>query len=205
MYFTALCFKNYCRVASPAAIWGEWIACGPLLIFVVVTLDNKPRLGRMDWVLMGSFFLCMVAGFFIIIPSSEALGIFWLVVSCVAYLPSIFLPCYCHPSNTEPIALATAEDRALVQFSSMQNTLSRRYQLAWTLSIILPFYTVNYLIAYGGLITPAETIAVYQILSVLTKGFFTSIAMVWYLSGTALPIAFVMSCHVCIIHYWFTG
>ena len=87
---TALCFKNYCRVASPAAIWGEWIACGPLLIFVVVTLDNKPRLGRMDWVLMGSFFLCMVAGFFIIIPSSEALGIFWLVVSFMAYLPSIF-------------------------------------------------------------------------------------------------------------------
>lgn len=136
--------------------------------------------------LMGSFFLCMVAGLFIIIPSSVTLGIFWLVVSCVAYVPSIFLPCYCHPSNAEPIAVATAEDLALLQFSSWRNILSRRYQLAWTLTIILPFYTVNYLVAYGGLIGPAETIAIYQILSVLTKGFFTSIAMVWYLSGTAV-------------------
>ena len=172
------------RVASQAVVWGEWIATGPLLIFVVVSLDNKLYLDRMDWLLMGSIFLCLVAGFFIIIPTSVALGIFWLVVSCTTYVPSIFLPCYCNPnrSNAVLVARSTAttvsEDQALMQVTHIQHTLRRRYQLAWALTTILPFYNATYLIACVGLITPAETIAIYQILSVLTKGFFTSITMV---------------------------
>lgn len=128
----------------------------------------------MDWFLMGTFFLCLITGFFIIIPSSVAVGIFWLVLSCVTYLPSLYLPCYC--SNTSAVQLATA-DGELIELG-MPHIFARKQKLAWVLTLIFPFFTVNYLIAYAGWITPAQTIAIYQILSVATKGFFTAVAMV---------------------------
>ena len=124
----------------------------------------------MDWFLMGTFLLCLITGFFIIIPQSEAMGIFWLVISCVTYLPTLYLPCYC-----KRVVIAGEND--LMELG-MQRIFSRKQNLAWALTIILPLYTVNYLVACGGGITPAETIVIYQILSVLTKGFFASITMV---------------------------
>ena len=128
----------------------------------------------MDWFLMGTFFVCLVAGFFIIIPSSKALGIFWLVVSCVTYLPVLYLPWYCKNGST--VQLATA-DGDIIDLG-VQHIFSKKQKLAWVLTIILPLYTVNYLIALGGGITPIETIVIYQILSVLTKGVFASVTMV---------------------------
>ena len=167
-------YSSVIRVASPAAIWGEWCACGPLLIYIVVSLDNKPNLNKMDWFLMLSFFVCLITGFFIIIPSPVPVGIFWLIVSCVTYLPVLYLPCYC--KNSSSVQLVTAEGEMIEL--GMQHVYSRKQKLAWVLTIILPLYTVNYLIAYGGGIGPAETIAIYQVLSVATKGFFASVTMV---------------------------
>jgi len=145
-----------------------------LLIYIVVTIDSKPNFTKMDWFLMVTFFLCLITGFFIIIPSAEAVGIFWLVVSCLTYLPVLYLPCYCQ--NTSSVQLATAEGDVIEL--GMPKIFARKQKLSWVLTIILPFYTVNYLIAYAGWITPVETIVIYQILSVATKGFFASVAMV---------------------------
>ena len=128
----------------------------------------------MDWFLMISFKLCLVTGFFIIIPSPVAVGIFWLVVSCVTYLPVLYLPCYCHHSSS--VQLVTA-DGEMIELG-MQHINSRKQKLAWVLTIILPLYTVNYIIACAGGITPAETIVIYQVLSVATKGFFASVTIV---------------------------
>ena len=134
----------------------------------------------MDWFLMGSFWLCLVAGFFIIIPSPQSVGIFWLVVSCVTYIPVLYLPCYC--KNSSSVQLVTAEGEMIEL--GMQHIYSRKQKLAWVLTVILPLYTANYLIACGGGITPAETIAIYQVLSVATKGFFASVTMVGCMGGT---------------------
>ena len=166
------------RVASRPAIWGEWISCGPLLIFIVVSLDNEPRLRNVDWMMMGSFFVCLTAGLLINFPKSIAMGTFWLVVSFATFLPTLLLPYYCHPSNVWQGAAALAEDQALVQVNSVQYTLIRRYELAWLLTIMDPIFGIIYLLALCGLITPAQTIAGYQILSVLTKGLFVIVAMV---------------------------
>ena len=62
------------NVASPAAIWAEWIACGPLLIFITVTVVDKPNLSQTDLFLMVSFWVCLVTGFFIIIPADLVIG-----------------------------------------------------------------------------------------------------------------------------------
>ena len=82
------------NVASPGIVWGEWFACGPLLIFITVTIVDKPTLTKVDWFLMISFFVCLVCGFLIIIPSDKRVGEFWLAMSCLTYLPLLYLPFY---------------------------------------------------------------------------------------------------------------
>ena len=47
-------------VASPAAVWGDWMACGPLLVFITLTLVDKPELIRMDYSFIGTFFLSLI-------------------------------------------------------------------------------------------------------------------------------------------------
>eukprot|EP00596_Hydrurales_sp_CCMP1899_P003636 CAMPEP_0119051700 /NCGR_PEP_ID=MMETSP1177-20130426/73233_1 /TAXON_ID=2985 /ORGANISM="Ochromonas sp, Strain CCMP1899" /LENGTH=828 /DNA_ID=CAMNT_0007031009 /DNA_START=692 /DNA_END=3175 /DNA_ORIENTATION=+ len=172
----ALCFEwggvciDVLGVASPAAIWGEWIASGPLLIFITVTIIDKPHLTRLDWFFMITFFLCLVAGFLIIIPQSYGLGLFWLAVSCLTYVPVLGLPWY--DSDIRPIV--ELEGRALHIFAE---GYAKRYNLVMELTIVLPLYTVNYLVALSGTINAAQTIAIYQILSVLTKGLFAASTM----------------------------
>lgn len=75
------------NVASPAAIWGEWMACGPLLLFITLTIVDKPNLSAWDWSFMITFFTCLLTGFFIIIPQSYGAGAFWLTISCLTYIP----------------------------------------------------------------------------------------------------------------------
>ena len=156
-------------------MWGDWLGTGPLLIYIVVLLDNKSFLTIMDCFLIVSLFLCIITGFFIIIPSPDAVAIFWLVVSCVTYLPVLYLPCYCK-NHSSAHQLATA-DGDIIQLG-IHHILSKKQKLAWVLTISLPLFPLNYFIAWGGAITPAETIVTYLILSVLTKGFFVSIVMV---------------------------
>ena len=172
----SLCFEwggvciDVLGVASPAAIWGEWIACGPLLIFITVTIVDKPYLTRTDWLVMTTFFLCLVAGFLIVIPQSYSLGLFWLAVSCLTYLPVLGLPWY--DIDIRPVV--ALEGRALNLFAE---GYAIRYNLVMWLTIVLPLYTVNYLFALFGTIDAAQTIVIYQILSVLTKGLFAAATM----------------------------
>jgi len=160
-------------VASPAAIWGEWCACGPLLVFITVTLVDKPDLSRVDWFLMVTFFLCLVTGFFIIIPQSNSMAIFWLVVSCLTYVPMLYLPFYVR--RYDEYFNFSVEDPTGVE--NMSKRFAQRYNLSLWLTIILPFYTVNYLLAMYRVINAAQTIVIYQILSVLTKALFAAVTM----------------------------
>jgi hypothetical protein len=179
------------NVASPAAIWGEWIACGPLLVFITVTVDNKPRLTKMDWFMMVTFFLCLITGLFIIPPQPFGLAQFWLFVSCLTYAPLLYLPWYTNDDmgsgsgQGQEVHSLIAEDEAQQRQDSDNHAKSiskiehgrERYYLSVWLTIILPIFTVNYLAGLWGAIDYAKTIAIYQILSVLTKGLFTAICM----------------------------
>ena len=157
------------NVASPAAIWGEWIACGPLLIYITVTITNKPYLSNVDIFLMFCFFLCLVTGFFIIIPSSYSVGVFWLVVSCITYVPVLYLPFYDGDVFNNEIPPE--------KINLVSNRYAKQTNLSIWLTIVLPLYTVNYLLAMYNYYGPSTTIIIYQVLSVLTKGLFAGCTM----------------------------
>ena len=130
----------------------------------------------MDWTLMASFFICLVAGFLIIIPAPYSVGVFWLVVSCVTYMPVVYLPCYCQEINNIEcdVEEGPVSTIASVDLSHMR---AKRSKLAVVLTIILPLFTVNYILAAAGAIDYAATIVIYQVLSVATKGLFASVTM----------------------------
>lgn len=151
-------------VASPGPIWGEWIACGPLLIIITLSIVNKPEFNRLDWGLIITFWLCLVTGFFIVIPQNYAAGMFWFLLSCITYLPVLYLPFY--KADIDPTAI-DADDAS---FKIMAARFAQRDNLSMWLTLVLPLFTVNYIIAMANGFGPAETIAIYQILSVLTKG-----------------------------------
>ena len=159
------------NVASPAAIWGEWIACGPLLIYITVTIVDKPDLTPTDWALMICFFVCLVTGFFIIVPESYAIGVFWLVVSCVTYIPVLYLPWY------DGGVINTFDPEDEKNMTLFATRFAKHTNLSIWLTIILPFYTVNYLLAMWGFFGVNTTIVVYQVLSILTKGLFAGCTM----------------------------
>ena len=77
-------------------------------------------------------------------------GAFWLVVSCVTYLPLLYLPC--NSNGT----IASEKDSNLEEIVSFYaGRLAQQQNIAIWLSIILPLYTINYLVAlFGGIDVP---------------------------------------------------
>ena len=169
-------------VASPASVWGEWIAAGPLLMFITLSIVSKPVFSRMDWLIIITFDACLWAGLFIIPKQPVGSGAFWLVVSCLGYLPTLYLPWL---EVTGDSAVAAQLDYASSSqrfFQVLSTRYAQRTNLIRGLTIILPLFTVNYLVALAKGYGPAATICIYQVLSCLTKGLFSSASMDIHLS-----------------------
>ena len=163
---------------SPAAIWGEWLSCAPLLIFVVISITNKYKLSRTDYFLMFSFFLCILFGFFIILSQkNKSVAEFWFSMSVILYLPILYLPWNSRVLSIEPSYLDdNASEIDLVKYQA-NHTFAIYQNLAYCLNIVLPLYTVNYIITMSNGIDYATSINIYQILTLLTKGLFIIIIM----------------------------
>jgi hypothetical protein len=105
----------------------------------------------------------IVFGFFIIIPQSYESATFWLVMACLTYFPILGLPWY--DSDIRP--LNNLEGKELRIFAE---GYAKRYNLTVWLTVVLPLIPVNYMLALSGTTNAAQTIVIYQILTVLIKG-----------------------------------
>ena len=164
----AICIDGF-NVASLAPLWGEWISCGPLLIFLTVTIVPKCDLTNMDILMMISFFVCLVFGFLIMVPADYHVYQFWLAMSCIAYLPMFYLLVY---DRYDIVGL-----KVIIKNTVDMQRLVKRRQIMFWLSFVFPLNTVNYLFAFFGCISYGQTIAIYQLLSVTTNGLFAAVIM----------------------------
>jgi hypothetical protein len=57
--------------------------------------------------------------------------------------------------------------------------LARKQELAWVLTLSFPTFPLTYFLACAKAISPAWTIVIYLVFSLLTKGVFASITMVY--------------------------
>ena len=66
--FGGVCI-DHLNVASSASVWGEWIACGPILIFTTIGLVKQTSISVEDTFLILSFVLSLIGGFLLNIAS----------------------------------------------------------------------------------------------------------------------------------------
>ena len=92
-------------------------------------------------------------------------------ITCV---PLFYLPFYVRNSSLPCVALDIGTDDGLF-FTQMRHV--KRFRLALILTFVLPFYTIAYLFGVFDLLNQPQIIVVYHLLSLLTKGIFTSVAM----------------------------
>lgn len=169
-------------VATPAPLWPEWCANGPLIIFITLTIVDKPTLSKMDIFFMVTFFLSLISGF-MIIGQSKGVGEVWLFVSCAAYAPLLCIPWYTRRQTTFKKDL---ENGAAGLFDdAAEEMLAARHKqqqcLVYWVSIIFPFFTINYIAAYLNFIDQPTTISIFLVLSLMIKGLIAMATMTAHL------------------------
>eukprot|EP00597_Dinobryon_sp_UTEXLB2267_P008067 CAMPEP_0170084854 /NCGR_PEP_ID=MMETSP0019_2-20121128/19914_1 /TAXON_ID=98059 /ORGANISM="Dinobryon sp., Strain UTEXLB2267" /LENGTH=692 /DNA_ID=CAMNT_0010301085 /DNA_START=328 /DNA_END=2406 /DNA_ORIENTATION=- len=162
------------RVASPAAIWGEWCACGPMLLFTILAPIEKEKLTKMDLILIFDFFLCLFSGFLSNIPhQSHEMGIFWMSFSCATYFPFLFLPIYVHH---EEMKNSGDEDENIIEIEEPRRQM-QRHNLALWFTFCMPLFAVIYILAYFGFFSPEITVLLFQFFSMATKGLYAAVLL----------------------------
>lgn len=148
-------------VASSAATWGEWLACCPLIILTIITITNQPKLRILDIVIISSIVFCILTGFFIILVDSYLFGLISFSVAILLSLPSIFIFYFYNNQN------------------EYQNVhLFNQYRkMSICIGCFFPLYIVNYILGFNKIIDYSQTILIYHVLSLITKGLFVSFVM----------------------------
>lgn len=150
------------HVASSAAVWGEWFACSPLILFITITMPSNDRIRTKDIILIVTFMLALFLGFSIIYVSSIA-GIFLFCIATLCTVPTLLIPYY----------------YTMDQLYDPQNmNLYNQYMyVSKSITFIFPIYFVNYTLSLIRIYPEWVTIVIYQMLSLLTKGLFVSFIM----------------------------
>lgn len=168
-----LCIDKF-NVASPAAIWGEWAATGPLLIFLTITIDNKTAFTKIDVIIIFSFFMCILFGFFIVLEQPMQSAQFLLFMSFLSYSPILYLPFY----NYDDFKIKnTAVDIEDFENEKINNIIKKRKILSILISGFMSLFSVNYLFACFDKIDYSTTIILYQILTYIVKGVFVFVVI----------------------------
>lgn len=158
-------------VASPAAMWGEWWSSGPLLFFLALTVVDKPRLSRTDWLLIFSFFMTIVMGFLVIIPQPFGSAVFSVSASFIAYMPTLFHSFMAHSASR----VIPDEDKTSVR--KLPDRISQRANMLFLVSVCFHVFPIIYIIAAFRGMSHSDTIVTYQIFNVLIKGALAAYAM----------------------------
>ena len=158
-------------MVTPAALWGDWLANGPVLIFFIIALDVKSNLSRMDWIFITSFFFCLLSGFSIILSPSYTLALVFLVIAMILFLPVLYLPIYSMSSSNVYSVLDTEDRLSMLGVNLMRDS---RFKLSVMLVLLFPLYPLTYALAWSGRIEPAVSVAVFIFLSLLVKGLFAA-------------------------------
>lgn len=158
-------------VALPASIWAEWLATGPLLYFITLSVVDKENLSYEDISVIITFWLTIVFGYLIVIDQPYWLACTWLILSCLVYGINIWQSILISRKSI-------AVNPESVQASDLQRlseNMAKKTNLVLVLTGIMPWIFVAYLLALFRLIDSPTVIAIFLILSCATKGLFAAV------------------------------
>jgi signal transduction histidine kinase len=151
------------NVASHATTWGDWLSTGPLLVFIIVTIEEKSDLSRMDWSLMAAYYTALLSAFLMVVQKSYESGVFWFAVMLATVFPVACLPIY------KKLSVTPIKSTRLSPYRC-----SKQAKVARLLAINILLFTMKYFAALFEFIDVAQTLMIHQVLTVLCKGIFVA-------------------------------
>lgn len=165
------------RVPTPAVIWPEWSISVPLLIFIIVSIDDKPYLSYDDVLAVISLHLCIVCGALLQYTNSVILSAGLLVFSCLFFLPCPFLV---WKSSRELNAVLKMSMESEAKRGSFQRRIllaSRKATLSMCVGLLFPAFPCLYFLRLQGVLNDDLFLVLTMFASGFTKLCFASLCM----------------------------
>jgi signal transduction histidine kinase/CheY-like chemotaxis protein len=164
-------------VPTPAVIWPEWSISVPLLIFIIVSIDDKPFLSYDDVLAVISLHLCIVCGALLQYTTSTVISTGLLVFSCLFFLPCLFLmwKSSCELNALLKMSMASEAKRGLFQRRIL--LASRKATLSMCVGLLFPAFPVLYFLRFQGLLNDDLFLVLTMFASGFTKLCFASLCM----------------------------
>jgi signal transduction histidine kinase len=175
-FLQVLVEDTYCidilNVASSPYLWGEWIACSPLLIYSNCLITAE-ELTKHDIGIIASYSFSVVLGFLFFTASSKALAQFLLTIAFLTFIPLAYIP-FCEPIlKIHPFTKLDLPEGIKETIFAEKRAL--RKTLSIVLCIILPSFPLIYLLGLFNAINYESTIIAYKFFSIFTKGIFVEV------------------------------
>jgi hypothetical protein len=148
-------------VAMPAALWGEWLASGPMLVYMALSVVSFHPLNKMEKSFVHATFVMILTGFFIVIPQPVPLGMFWCILASASFAWLLYFPRY----TTQHGFISTKPKNMEVRLV----LIAQQTQLAFFLVSIFFAIAINYFVAAGGATSPGLAAVGFFFLSFFTK------------------------------------
>lgn len=164
-------------VLTPAVIWPEWSISVPLLIFIIVSIDDKPYLNYDDVLAVVSLHLCIVCGALLQYTSCTVISSGLLVFSCLFFLPCLVLM---WKSSSELNSLLKMSMESEAKRGSFQRRIllaSRKATLSTCVGLLFPAFPCLYFLRCQGLLNDDLFLVLTMFASGFTKLCFASLCM----------------------------
>eukprot|EP01041_Mallomonas_annulata_P006217 gene6217-12595_t len=166
-------------VRSRASRAGEWISCVPLLLYIVISIDNKDRLFPKDIAILSSITVAMIFTFLLQFPISIevsivflSLGLFFALISAILFISKESSTRNNLNDIQDEVYILLNEDN---DYNGGQNLVKLR--LARVLALTFPLFPIVYFLSMTKVIDHDITELLFIISNVIAKSVFASVAM----------------------------
>ena len=165
------------RVVSHAAIWPDWIITLPLLVFITISVDDKPLFSKEDLLATAILLVGTVFQTFVIITNSGIVAVGSLVLSTLLLSPVATIAYRSHV-ELEALLLKIRENPSRKSLYERKTLLaSRRATMSNFLALSTPFFPVIYYLRLFGLVDENLAYVGFLLASAFMKIFFASLCM----------------------------
>lgn len=151
-------------VTSHAPMWFLLATTVPLLLYLMITLVDKSKFDKEDYIVMACPFFGLICGFLLVLKQPRWVTIIFLLVAiCTCMLLSVYPLFIMRGVNLKSLE-EMPNGRKVVQ----QHL--RRHQLAVFLALGSSLFGVVYFVALFGFMSPTEIISSFHVCCALTQG-----------------------------------
>eukprot|EP01033_Poteriospumella_lacustris_P007235 gene7235-5208_t len=131
-------------VHFPAGIWPEWVVSVPLLVFIALSVDDKPSLDQQDWLFVGMTVAAMVCGAILQVTTSPFIG-HCLLAACSLLMTPLFYIAWKSDRQLQRLRQkATGSDKKRALYQRRILVASRRLSLARCIITLFPMFPIIY-------------------------------------------------------------